>query len=191
MKKIIIAIALILLFIPTKAQGATIIPNSYSHSYSLMIGEDAKLENDEVGTTKWISKNKKIAVVTKKGIVKAVGSGKTVVTANVNGKIIEYDIAVSKGSGAFIEKTVNSKGDAIDKAIYITKSKYNSLSYGNSYDDAAKIIGANGSLTSYVNDDANKIQTEVYTWIGEDGIGNASVIFVNGKITEKAEMFLD
>lgn len=190
MKKLIIFLSLIAFLIPTNSKAA-VISRHYSNSYSLMVGEYVKLETSEAGSIKWASKNKKIAIVSKKGTVKALKSGVTVIIAKVNGKTIEFDISVSKGNNAYIASVSTGKGDvAVDTTKYITKDTYDTLSNGMSYDDAASTIGANGSLTSYVNNDSNNTQTEVYTWMGEDGVSNATITFVNGKITDKSETSL-
>ena len=56
-----------------------------------------KLSNAEASKVKWASKNKKVATVTKAGVVQAKKAGKTTVVATYNGKKYTCKVTVKKG----------------------------------------------------------------------------------------------
>ncbi|MDO4380626.1 MAG: Ig-like domain-containing protein, partial [Clostridia bacterium] len=57
-------------------------------------------------TVKWATSNKKVATVTKKGVVKAVGKGKAVITAKVGKKTYKCAVGVDAPKLSATKKTV-------------------------------------------------------------------------------------
>lgn len=76
--------------------------------------------------------------------------------------------------------------DSEDK---MTLSKFNQIENGMTYEEVVAIIGSEGTLStesSYGN------QTmQVYYWYASNGISNATVSFINGKVTAKSQIGLE
>lgn len=194
MKKIKMVLVLIILLSisPISAKGAMIPPNNYSSSLAMMTGDTEILTVDNVtGNIKWSSSDKAVVTVTKKGKIKAIKHGKAVVTAKVKNTKYEFSISVSKSEEASKTKTFHSDIESAPTISYITKSKYDSLSNGKTYESAVQIIGSHGMLVSTETDESTEVKTEVYSWYDKDGISNAIVTFVDGKITEKEQTMLE
>lgn len=70
----------------------------------------------------------------------------------------------------------------------VTLEKFNQIQTGMTYDEVVSIIGEEGTLStesSYGN--ANM---KIYYWYSEDGITNATISFLNGKVDAKSQIGL-
>lgn len=124
------------------------------------------------GTTKkikWSSGNKKIATVTETGVVKAVSTGKTTITANVGNKNYESSLTVVKklNEKDFVYKANGKSYDFIkgntknywawDKVFYSNDERYKgarNLHYGSSITEVKKKFGE-----TKVRDDNGNVKT--------------------------------
>lgn len=71
----------------------------------------------------------------------------------------------------------------------ISKSEFEALENGMTYEEAVAIIGGEGELTSQVN--VAGYDTKLYMWEGEGSIGaNANATFQNDSLTSKAQFGL-
>lgn len=71
----------------------------------------------------------------------------------------------------------------------MTLAEFNSLKTGMTYDEAVKIIGGGGTLSS--ESEVAGIKTSMYTWDGEGDFGaNANAMFQDGKLVQKAQFGL-
>ncbi|MCR5654001.1 MAG: Ig-like domain-containing protein [Ruminococcus sp.] len=86
-------------------------------SASLTVGKKLtlKLKNAKSSKVKWTSSNKKVAAVTKKGVVKAKKKGKATITAKYRGKKYKCKITVKKKSGMTIAKAFNKVKKFVQK----------------------------------------------------------------------------
>jgi hypothetical protein len=79
--------------------------------------------------------------------------------------------------------SMNNKG--------ISKSEFNSIQIGMSYEDVSNIIGEQGELLSSVDlGIGNEYATQIYIWYGYNGISNANITFQDGKVVLKAQFGL-
>ena len=87
-------------------------------SVKITVGKSAKLKlkNAKASKVKWTSKNKRIATVTKKGVVKAKGAGTTKVVAKYKGKKYVCKVTVKA-------KKVSVKMKAGTKTVIVKKGK--------------------------------------------------------------------
>lgn len=160
-----------------------------SNSIALILGETYQLKVlDNEKTVTWYSSDKDVVAVNSKGKVRAKTVGKAIITANIGKQKYECEISVSKPKMAIM---MNLSTDEYVKPTYITINSYNKLKKDMSYKEAVKTIGLEGNLVSKSNDKDGKIVSEVYTWYGEDGISNACVVFADGKLIEKEQIFLE
>lgn len=161
-----------------------------SESVALMLGETYQLEVlDNKESVKWYSSDKKVVAVNSKGKVRGKAVGRAIITAKIGKKKIECEINVSKPKKAIM--MVNTSTEQSEKQKHITLSSYENLRKDMSYEDAVKTIGTEGMLMTHDQDKDGNITSEVYTWYGEDGISSASVVFKDGKLVEKGQVFLD
>lgn len=158
-------------------------------NYSLMKNETVKLTVDTRKTITWVSNNKKVATVDKKGNVKAKSLGEATITAKVGKKTYNYNVNVSKpayaimiNNGSYANKPTTSDSiDTPDTNTYITKETYEKLKTDITYDEAVDIIGLEGTPSTTNENDQG---TATYTWPGENG-SSATVIFKDGKLFSK------
>lgn len=198
MKKLIILLLAIVLLLPVKVSAATVYAIS-ADNYTLFPKETIVLEIQKnyesvSGQVKWKSSNKKVASVNSKGKVTAKTKGNAVITALFGKKTFQCDIKVTASTeAAMIIKDSSTELPApIDTGnpgdLYITLSKYNSLSNGISYTDAVKLIGLSGSLVTSTKVGDNT--TTTYTWYGKDSKSKAVIIFINDKLDSKTQTSL-
>lgn len=161
-----------------------------SESVALMLGETYQLEVlDNKESVKWYSSDKKVVAVNSKGKVRGKAVGKAIITAKIGKKKIECEINVSKPKKAII--MANTSTEQSEKQDYVTLSSYDKLRKDMSYEDAVKTIGTEGMLVTQEQDKDGKVTSAVYTWYGEDGVSNASVVFKDDKLVEKEQVLLD
>lgn len=94
------------------------------------------------------------------------------------------------------ETTDNKNGNTISEqptskknSPKISKSEFDSLKTGMTYNEVVSIIGGEGELSSQV--DVAGYDTKLYVWNGEGSIGaNANVTFQNNKLVSKAQFGL-
>lgn len=160
-------------------------------SVSLMLGETYQLDVLDNGkTVKWYSSDKEVVAVNSKGKVRAKAPGKAIITAKIGKQKIECEISVSKPKAA-IMMNISAGTSGHETPTYVTINSYKNLNKDMSYKDAVKTIGADGVLVTQNKDEDGNVISEIYTWYGEDGISSASAMFVNGKLVEKGQVFLD
>lgn len=102
-------------------------------------------------------------------------------------------LAVFIGIGAgIIHQEIKNPGTIItntqDQKQKVTLEKFNQIQTGMTYDEVVSIIGEEGTLStesSYGN--ANM---KIYYWYSEDGITNATISFMNGKVEAKSQIGL-
>jgi len=97
-----------------------------------------KLKNAKASKVKWTSKNKKVATVTKKGVVKARKAGKTVVTAKYQGKTFKCKVTV-KGS----KKIALNK-----KKLSLAKGKKSTLKLSNAKASKVRWTSKSGAIAT-------------------------------------------
>lgn len=96
-------------------------------------------------------------------------------------------IASLGGSG---ENTTTESGTGItQKQEKMTLEKFNKIETGMTYQQVVEIAGEEGTLStesSYAN------QTmKIYYWYASNGISNATISFMNGKVTAKSQIGLE
>jgi uncharacterized protein YjdB len=161
-----------------------------SESVALMLGETYQLEVlDNKKAVKWYSSDKKVVAVNSKGKIRGKTVGKAIITAKIGKKKVECEISVSKPKKAIM--MANTSTEQSEKQTHITLSSFDRLKTDMSYEDAVKIIGTEGMLVTQDQDKEGKTTSEVYTWYGKDGVSSASVVFKDGKLVEKGQVFLD
>lgn len=70
--------------------------------------------------------------------------------------------------------------------VHISKSAYDRIEPGMSYDEVEAIVGGPGHLSSVEENEA--VKTEIFTWDGNGRTGsNANVSFEDGRVTTKAD----
>lgn len=182
----VIMIMLISLLTANNVQAAKL----NSEIIALMLGETYQLEVlDNRKPVKWYSSDKKVVAVNSKGKVRGKAVGKAIITAKIGKKKIECEINVSKPKKAII--MADTSTEQSEKQDYVTLSSYEKLRKDMSYEDAVKTIGTEGILVTQDQDKDGKITSAVYTWYGENGVSNASVVFKDGKLVEKEQVLLD
>ncbi len=73
----------------------------------------------------------------------------------------------------------------------ISKSEFDKIENGMSYNEVKEIIGSEGELLSEAGDKGTEFYTVMYSWKGEGSIGaNANAMFQNGKLASKAQFGL-
>ncbi|MEC0182475.1 DUF3862 domain-containing protein [Paenibacillus peoriae] len=74
----------------------------------------------------------------------------------------------------------------------ITKTKYNKIKNGMTYEEVAKIIGGPGEALSEVGEKGDEFYTVMYSYKGEGGLGaNANFTFQGNKLHAKAQFGLE
>ena len=94
--------------------------------------------------------------------------------------------AVSPGDETNTTETGTS---IVQEQTKMTLEKFNKIETGMTYQQVVNIVGEEGTLStesSYAN------QTmKVYYWYASNGISNATVSFMNGKVTAKSQLGLE
>lgn len=86
----------------------------------------------------------------------------------------------SNGAGTPVEEKNSPK---------ISKTEFEEIETGMTYEEVVAIIGGEGELTSQV--DIAGYDTKIYMWEGEGSIGaNANATFQNNSLTSKAQIGL-
>jgi hypothetical protein len=186
-KMFLLMISLLLLFSNVNTVDAAKIS-----SYSLMPNETIKIAVDTQKSVTWKSSNKKIATVDKRGNIKAISIGETMITAKYGKKTHKFNISVKKPVVAIVvynntpTDTPNNPEDPSSPGsdTNITKTTYDKLNNDITYDNAVKIIGSNGSVVSTSSDNGQKIVT--YIWYGEND-SSATITFKDDKLSNKSE----
>lgn len=71
----------------------------------------------------------------------------------------------------------------------VTLDKFNKIETGMTYEQVVDIIGEEGTLST--ESSAGKQTMKIYYWYAENGIFNATISFMNGKVNAKSQIGLD
>ena len=85
--------------------------------------------------------------------------------------------------------TTQTGTDIVQTQEKITLEKFNKIETGMTYQQVVDIIGEEGTLSteSAYGDQSMKI----YYWYSSNGITNATISFMNGKVSAKSQIGLD
>lgn len=97
------------------------------------------------------------------------------------------------GIGAIISSDQNSTTQTENNITVtqekVTLEKFNNIETGMTYQQVVDIIGEEGKLST---ESAYGDQSmQIYYWYSTNGISNATVSFMNGKVTAKSQIGLD
>lgn len=102
--------------------------------------------------------------------------------------IISGIVSVGAGSNTIINNDINPVSSQV-KEEKMTLEKFNKIEIGMTYQQVVDIAGEEGTLStesSYGN------QTmKIYYWYAKNGISNATVSFMNGKVNAKSQIGLE
>lgn len=158
-------------------------PKLSSKKITINVGQKKKLKvKNTKKKVKWSTKNKAIATVNKKGLVKGKKKGKTTVIAKVGKKSLKCKVTVKKKASS--KKSSSKKTD--DKKINLSKEVKKQLPYGDDYTtfyypetlslgtstDLFKCVGNAGDTLPTP---SNEIKLKYYKWYSS----NPSVISID------------
>ena len=72
---------------------------------------------------------------------------------------------------------------------YITLEEFNQIKTGMSYEEVVEIVGSEGTVMSEAS--VMDSTTTIYCWYADNGIANANVTILDGKVMAKAQVGLD
>lgn len=86
-----------------------------------------------------------------------------------------------------VEPTPTTSGTTFNPPT-ISKTEFNALTNGMSYEEAVNIIGGSGEVLSEAGSPGDAYYTVMYTWKGEGDLGaNANAMFQDNKLVNKAQ----
>ncbi len=102
-------------------------------------------------------------------------------------------IVIFIGIGAIMSSndntTTQTGTDIVQTQEKITLEKFNKIETGMTYQQVVDIIGEEGTLST---ESAYGDQSmQIYYWYASNGISNATVSFINAKVTAKSQIGLD
>lgn len=93
---------------------------------------------------------------------------------------------------ATVEPTPTTSGTTFNNPPTISKTEFDALTNGMSYEEAVNIIGGSGEVLSETGSPGDAYYTVMYTWEGEGDLGaNANVMFQDNKLITKAQYGLN